>query len=285
MNNQKTKKCLTAEENALFCNQIVMLLKAGIPLHEGMRTLCETYRGTRYEECFSKIDRNIRETGSLAEAVASAEMFSGHVTHMIHVGEQAGILEEVLEALDEYYLREAQVRRAVKNAVLYPLILVAMMAVVIGILSIRVMPIFTRVYNSLGVEASKSAETMIRFGSVIGQIVLAAVAVLLCVVIVLFILYQTRQKEKVKLFLLKLFPSAKRISRNISIARFSAVFSKLLEGGFPVEEAISLVVGIVPDHEIAAKVLEGREAILKGKNFVEAITETGIYNRLYIQGC
>ena len=278
---RKAKKLLSAEENALFCSQIVMLLKAGVPLPEGMRTLSETYRGTEYEQRFAEIDQNIRQTGSLAEAVTAADMFPDHIVHMIRIGEKAGILEEILEALDEYYQRRAQVRLAVKNAVLYPLILVAMMAVVIGILSIRVMPIFTQVYNSLGVETSVYAETMIRFSAVIGQVVLAVVAVILLLVVVFAVLLQTRHSKRVVKFLLKLYPSAKRISRQISTAQFSAVLSKLLEGGFPVEEAISLMSGIVPDPDIALKVKESREEMLKGVGFADAITNTGIYSDIH----
>ena len=281
MRNRKNKRLMSAEENALFCSQIVMLLKAGIPLHDGIRTLSETYRGTVYEERFSIIDEAIRKTGSLADAVAAASMFPKHIRDMIHVGERAGILEEVLDALDEYYQREARVRRAVKSAVLYPLLLVIMMAVVIGILSIRVMPIFTRVYDSLGAQASATADTMIRLGSVIGQVVLWIVAVLLVIIIVLFILLHTKQRENIKTFLLNLFPGMKRISRQIAISRFSSVLAKLLEGGFPVEEAISLVAGIVPDPDIAGKVEKSREEMIKGISLADALTNAGIYEEIH----
>lgn len=279
--NRNNLKRLRAEENALFCSQTVMLLKAGVMLHDGMKTLSETYRGTRYEERFRIIDQKIRQTGSLADAVAAVNMFPVHITQMLYIGEKAGLLEEVLETLDWYFQREAQVRRAVKNAVLYPLIMITMIAVVIGILSIRVMPIFTQVYQSLGAEASISAEATIRFGSITGQVVLAVVAVLLAVVAVLFILLQTKQKERVKALLLKLFPAAKRISRHISIARFSAVLSKLMASGFPVDEAVSLVVGIIPDREIALKAVQGRDDILKGVNLADALIKAGIYEDLH----
>lgn len=282
-NNRKTRKLLTAEENALFCSQISILLKAGISLHDGMKTISETYKGTRYEGCFSKIDEYVRETGSLATAVTMSGMFPDYIVKMIRIGEQTGIMEEVMDALYEYYQREVQVRRAIKNAVLYPLILVAMMAVVIGILAIRVMPIFSQVYASLGVDVSASAETVIRLSSVIGQIILAVVACLLMIVIVLFILFQTKQKDKLKTFLINLFPVAKAINKKISTARFSAVLSKLLEGGFPIEEAIALVAGIIPDQEIAGKVLESQEDIVKGVNFAEAIEKTEMYSDIHIR--
>ena len=278
---KKNKNLLTAEENALICNQIAILLKSGIPLYDGIKTLSETYKGTCYEERFALLDQKVSETGSLADAFTAAEMFPAYIVHMIHIGEQAGILEEVMEALYEYYQREAQVRRAIKNAVLYPLILVAMMAVVIGILSIRVMPIFSQVYETLGAEVSASAETVIRLSTATGQIVLALVAVMLLVAIVLFILFQTKYKDKVKGFLLNLFPVTKNISRKISTARFSAVLSKLIEGGFPMEEAISLVIGVIPDHEIVSKLSKSQEDIIGGVSFAEAIKKTGIYSDIH----
>jgi len=124
---------------------------------------------------------------------------------------------------------------------------------------------------------------VIRLSSVTGHIVLAFVACLLVIVIVLFILLQTRQKDRVKAFLIRLFPSAREINKKISTARFSAVLSKLLEGGFPIEEAVALVAGIVPDPEIAKKLMQSQQDIVKGESFANAIEKTGIYADIYIR--
>ena len=71
---------------------------------------------------------------------------------MTGIGERAGKLDDVMEALGLYYEREHNIKKSIKNAVLYPSVLLMMLAIVIAVLVIGVLPIFSNVFESLGIQ-------------------------------------------------------------------------------------------------------------------------------------
>ena len=89
---------IPAKETAVFCTQASLLLKAGVPLGEGLKTL--TDEGTpQGKDLLRRIAEKVEETGSLYEGVREAEAFPSYMVQMIRIGERVGKLEEVLEAL------------------------------------------------------------------------------------------------------------------------------------------------------------------------------------------
>ena len=161
---------IPAKESAVFCTQAALLLKAGVPLNEGLQTL--TDQGTPSgRDLLKRITDTVEKTGSLYEGVRAADVFPAYMVQMIHIGEKVGKLEEVLEALSRYYQREDKLRSAVRSAVLYPLILVVLMAAVIAVLVAAVLPVFSQVLEGLGAEISGAGTSMLAAGNLIGQLV------------------------------------------------------------------------------------------------------------------
>jgi type IV pilus assembly protein PilC len=161
---ERSKKRLPLDECALFCEQVSLILSAGIPLYDGVEALADSFDDTQSKEAFRKLDADVKETGSLYQATRRAGIFPDYMVGMIHIGEQTGKLDSVMRALSEYYLREDKIRRAIRSAVTYPLGLIAMMAIVIIVLVARVLPIFERVYANLGSSLSASTNAVMRCG-------------------------------------------------------------------------------------------------------------------------
>ena len=140
MQDRTTQKTLPPDETALFCEQIAMVLKAGIPIGDGMETLARSYAGSRYGARFEGMRASLNNRGSLHAALEEAGIFPSYLLAMTRIGERTGKLDEVMASLANYYQWEAQIKTSVKNAILYPSVLVMMLAVVIAILVISVIP-------------------------------------------------------------------------------------------------------------------------------------------------
>ena len=94
---------IPAKETAVFCTQASLLLKAGVPLGEGLKTL--TDEGTpQGKDLLRRIAEKVEEPGSLYEGVREAEAFPSYMVQMIRIGERVGKLEEVLEQGCEDYV-------------------------------------------------------------------------------------------------------------------------------------------------------------------------------------
>ena len=129
MTDETKRKTLPPEETALFCEQVAMVLKAGIPLSDGMETLAKSYADSRYGARFLSIQTALEQRGSLSDALEDAHIFPQYLCAMVRIGERAGKLDDVMTALANYYQWEADIRISVKNAILYPTVLVMMLLV------------------------------------------------------------------------------------------------------------------------------------------------------------
>lgn len=279
----KIKKgaCLPPEETALFCGQVAMLLEAGIPLHDGLRTLCETYQESGFYPHFQTLYQTVTETGSLYEAVHAAGLFPEYMTEMVRIGEKSGKLDLVMQALAAYYERESALRCSIKSAVLYPAVLTGMMAVVIAVLVIKVLPVFERVFRSLGADLGASASGTMVVGSTIGTVVLVIVGILLLAVLAAVFLSRTPHREGVLLFLCRVFPFFAGIRKKIAAERFSEVIAMLLAGGYPVEEALQFAQTLMPDPASAEQVKACVRQMETGASFASAVEAAGIYEPLH----
>ena len=83
---------------------------------------------------------------------------------MIEVGEETGRTEEALSALSQYYEQRARLDRQVRSALLYPAVMLVLMLLVIGVLLVRVLPIFDDVYASLGGRLTGVAGGLLAIG-------------------------------------------------------------------------------------------------------------------------
>ncbi len=274
---QEKQTVIAPEETALFCEQIALLMHSGVMLSDGVEALCEAYRKTKYSARFNQLEQDVKETGSLYEAVRNSELFPAYMVNMVRIGEQSGSLEQVMESLGAYYAREAQIRRSIRNAIAYPLMLIVMMAVLITILSVSIMPIFREVFSNLGTDLSPSAKAMMEFGTTAGNVILALVAVLIVAGIVVFALYKSKHRQGVLRTLGKVFPAFRRINEKLAAARFASVTGKLLSSGFPIQQVLEMAPTIMPDEQMKQRVLSCQKAMDEGKSFVDAVEDMHLF--------
>jgi type IV pilus assembly protein PilC len=173
---------------------------------------------------------------------------------MVQIGERAGTLERVMQGLSDYYQRETQVRATMISAVTYPLLMVGLMAVVVVVLLVQVLPMFSEVLRNLGGDLSASAAARMNAGMGAGAFVLILTALVLLAVLVVALLIKTGRREAVMRTLRRLFPPLRTIEDKLSAGRFASVMAMLLGSGFPLDEAMALLPGVMGDEGARRKV-------------------------------
>ena len=274
---QKSGNTVSAGETALFCSQVSLILQSGIPLHDGIAALAgEEENGSDF---FQKMNNVIQASGSLCEAVRAAGVFPEYMVNMIQIGESTGKLEEVMSSLAVYYEREDSLKASVRSAVVYPLVLVAMMAVVVGVLVAKVLPVFDKVFRELGSQMPSVSVTVMNIGSIVSKCVLVLMA--LAVIVLIALAVWSRAKGTGISALLGRLPGTRGLSAKIASGRFASVASMMLSSGYDTDRMLELMPTVLDDENVIQKVAECRKKIDDGKNFAQAITETGIFSGVY----
>ncbi len=281
MSNKPTVKPFPPEETALLCDQIAMILSSGIPLFDGIETLCDNYKDTACGERFRTIYDKLLETGELHLALGESGLFPRYAVSMVKIGERTGRLDAVMATLSAYYTWEASVRSSIKNAILYPSVLLLMMAVVIAILVLSVLPVFSNVFAGLGAELTGSTEGLMRAGVTIGWAVLAVIGALLMIMIVLLLLTKTSKRESVLAFVSALLPPVRRARARLAAARFASVLAIMLKGGCNIDEALQLAGEVAPDEEARKRTLNCAELMQQGSSFASAVAASDIFEPIH----
>lgn len=179
------QKKLSNQEIASFCSQTAMLFAAGITPTESMNILLNDSKTTEGKEIISDILGTCRHGESFTNALKAAGVFPDYVLHMIHLGEESGNLDDVMQSLADYYEREDTISDSIRNAVSYPFVMIGIMVLVIFVLLGKVMPIFNQVFIQLGSEMSGISATLLHLGNSLNRYSL----VLIITLAVLVLLY------------------------------------------------------------------------------------------------
>ena len=260
---KKKKRIMSSEELSSFCDQIALMLSSGMTLRDGIEMLAEDEMKEKNLKVhpYSNLYKVVDETGSLYVAMKeNEEDWPSYMIEMVDIGEQTGRLEDIMISLSTYYQREGRIRSAAVSAVTYPLVLGVMLVVIIGILLWRVLPIFRRVLESLGVDASSSGNVLMQIGTYAGWAVLILIALVVVAAIVVAILMKTKARNKVLKFLKNLFPPVRKLTEKLSASRVAGILGLMLSSGFPMENALQMAPAALADQESIDKVNFIRES-------------------------
>lgn len=246
------KKQLSNREIAHFSRTLSLLLHAGIGTGSGLILMAEE-KDEPNAELYKKMS-NIADSGqALAYAMEECGGFPSYVVGMTRVGEESGRLEEALMALSIYYERQDRLIKSLRSALAYPAMLLLLVLIVIGVLLIKVLPIFNDVYLALGSSLMGFSAILLKTGQFLSEIlpVIIIVLILLAVFIVLLSVSDTFREKVLNIFKTK---SADRgITKKINDAHFAQALSMGLSSGLTLEKSIELAGNILKDTPAAVK--------------------------------
>ena len=266
---------LTHSEIAGLCRRLALLLHAGIGIADGVFLLAEE-ESMEMKTLLLSLGAELDTGKPLSEAMAQSVVFPGCVTGMVRMGEQAGRMEAVLNALAAFYEQRSRSSSQIRQALTYPAVLLALMLVVIGVLLIKVLPVFDEVYASLGSGLTGVAAGLLPAG----QLLEAALPVLFALLVaavaaVLVYVYCTPVREKADAWYAARFGD-RGIARKFNNANFARALAMGLGSALPLEDAVEQAGKLLEDiPQAAARCRRCSEALRSGAALQKAMQEAG----------
>ena len=273
-----TKRKLSATEVAGFCEQLAMILKAGIYLGEGLDMMAQDNARTEDQQTLTQMKEELERSGALAPALEAAEIFPAYMVQMVRLGEETGRLEEVMDTLAGHYTREQEIQDGIRTAVAYPALMLGMVVIIVGVLLTQVMPIFQQVFAQLGTELTGFSRVLMQLGrSLRSGVVLAAVLA----VLILAGAWLVARGRKNLPSLLRRIPGLGRLSDDIALCRFAGGMALALRSGLNPEYALDLVCRLNEDPDFGRRLDRVRQEMEQGRDMTEALTREGILTGVY----
>ena len=205
------------------------------------------------------------------------ECFPTYVTDMVHMGEETGNLDVVFKQLSRFYDEKEELMSSIKSAVVYPFIMAAMMLVVLVIMIVKVLPMISQVYYSLGSEVPASVRIIMQSGIVVTAMAAIFLAVLIAAVIYSVVYSKIKKgKKDIEKYIMK----NTSMGINLSKGRFASVLSMVFASGIDVDYGIDLADRFIENNMLKEKIAQCKEQTAAGESLVESIEKAGIFEGL-----
>ena len=273
------KQMLSCGEVAGFCEQLAMILKAGIYLGEGLEMMSQDNSRPEEQKVLRKLREDMETAGALAPALEAAGVFPAYMVQMVRLGEETGRLDEVMDTLTGHYLREQEIRDSVRTAITYPAMMLGMVIVIVAVLLTQVMPVFQQVFAQLGAELTGFSRVLMDLGRGLrsGGTVIAVIVLVLAAACV----WLGTRKRSTLLGLSRRIPGLRKMSDDVALCRFAGGMALALRSGLNPEYALDLVCQLNEDPYFSQRLARVRDQMNQGTDMTEALTREGIFTGVY----
>ena len=228
---------ISNREIASLCLELSLLFHAGVGTSDALSLLSED--GVQ-KKLLTSLAKQVDEGVSLSAALRESKSFPVYVSGLVEVGERTGRTEEALGALSWYYEERARLSRRVRGAVMYPMVMLALMLLVIGVLLVKVLPIFDDVYASLGGQLTGAAAWLLALGQRLEEIMPVLFIVLGAAVVLGMLLSVLPPLRAAVTRLWRAVRGDRGIARKLNNAKLAQGMAMGMASGLPVEEAVAL---------------------------------------------
>jgi general secretion pathway protein F len=271
------------EQVIAFTRDLANLISAGLPLDRAFELLTSLADSPPMGALMQDLRDRVRGGKPLSEALAQhPKHFDRLYVNMVRAGEASGTLGPVLQRVSEFQERSAELRSNVTNAMIYPVVLIAVAVIAVLTMMFFVVPKFEQTFRQFGKALPPSTENLIAFSHFLrqdGWMILLGLAAL-------YIIVRGRLRSpqgQMKWHLRKLtMPIFGELFQKIEVARLTRTLGTLVGNGVSLLPALTIVKDTV-DNRALAQSLEGVLVRLKeGHGFARPLMEAGLYPKLAV---
>ncbi len=281
---KKTRGPIKHEEFMIFNQELVALLKAGLPIVSGVETLLERQTDPRFKRILLDVREQLVSGVALSDAFeAQGDAFPKLYATSLRAGERSGEIEAVLRRYLAYQKILAGVRRKVVSAMVYPSVLVGLSVGLILVLMTYVIPKFTEFYS--GFQAELPGLTVF----VIGTALVTKKYFFEGLVAVALLYYLFREwkstadgRRALDGFLLKI-PVVGAVLHQFALSQFTRSLGTLVGSGTPLVSALEICAGSVSNSKIAGAVESVVPKVREGAELWKSLEETRLFSSLTVE--
>src|SRR5437016_4215827 len=155
---------------AIFFRQFSVMIDAGLPLVQCLEILAANQENAAFQKCLTGVRTTVEGGSTLSNAMRGyPKIFDDLTTNMIEAGEAGGILDIILQRLATYVEKAVKLKSAVKSALIYPVSVISIAALVVGLLLKFVVPVFANMFSGMGVELPLPTRIVVNLSYIVSR--------------------------------------------------------------------------------------------------------------------
>jgi type IV pilus assembly protein PilC len=275
---------IPARSLAIFTRQFSVMIDAGLPLVQCLELLAKEEPDKRLAAAIDHVRGDVEAGSSLADAMQKRPYaFDPLFTNMIAAGEAGGILDTILKRLSTFIEKQAKLISQVRSAMIYPIAVLSIAAIVVLVIMVKVVPTFTALFEGLNAKLPMatlvviwiSKKTILALPFMIAGGFLAGY---------MFRRYYMTPGGRLRVdSMLLRMPLVGKIFRKVAVARFCRTLATLLSSGVPILDGLDITAKTSGNAIIEGAIRGVRSKIERGETIAGPLRATGVFPPMVAQ--
>lgn len=268
----------------IFTRQFATLINAGIPVVDSLKILSQGLRPGLLKEASAQVKSSIESGRRLADSMAQVpQVFDKLYVNMIQAGEEAGILDGILQRLAMYMEKSQKLKSQVKGALVYPIVIIVVAMIVIAGILVFIIPKFMEFFSSSGKEPPALTQMVVGLSnSMIHQWYFYLTGLVVVPMLISQWLKTDGGRETFERFIMKA-PVFGEVVQKSAIARLTRTLSTLLASGVGLIEAIEISAKTAGNVVIEQSLLRCKESVTQGRTFASPLGKEKVFPDMVVQ--
>jgi type IV pilus assembly protein PilC len=276
---------VTDKDVTLFTRQLATMMKSGVPLLQAFDIVSKGHTNPAVSKLLSDIKTDVETGSSLSQSFRKYPLyFDALYCNLVGAGEQAGILDSLLDRLATYKEKILAIKGKIKSALMYPISIIVVAFVITAVIMIFVIPAFKDLFSSFGADLPTPTLVVMAMSdffvsywwAIFGTIGAA----------IWFFFYTWKRSEKMQdvmdRLLLKL-PIFGNLIRTATIARFARTLSTMFAAGVPLVEALDSVAGASGNRVYYDATKKIQNEVSTGTSLTVAMQNAEVFPNMVLQ--
>ncbi len=278
------QKKVLPKDIVIFTRQLSTMIDAGLPLIQGLEILASQQENKTFKKILMDTKSDIESGATFADALKKhPKQFDRLFCNMIAAGEMGGILDDVLKRLADYMEKALRLKRKVKGALTYPIIVLAISAVVIGVILIFVIPVFEKMFADFGGALPVPTQMVVNLSNFVKSYSLLMIGVVAVMVFLFKKYYKTEKGKRIVDRLILKSPVFGPLLKKVAVAKLTRTLGTLIDSGVPILETLNVAAGTAGNKVVEETIYNVRSSISEGRTLAQPLGESGVFPNMVVQ--
>ena len=269
---------------AVFCRQFATMVNSGLPILRALAILADQTDSKALEKVLTTVRIDVERGSSLSGAMAKhPKAFNDLFISMVKAGETGGVLDTVLLQLADTIENEVELRRKIKSAMTYPVVVVCLVLLIMSAMLLFVVPQFQSIYTSLGAQLPLPTRILLAVSNVTRHdwwlVILGAGGASYAVSRIKKTTQGRLQMDRAKLKT----PVFGSLFHKVALARMASTFGMLMRAGVPILQTLEIVKDTVNNTVIAGALEDVKASVREGETIAQPLAKHAVFPPMVVQ--
>jgi type IV pilus assembly protein PilC len=278
-------RTITEKDIAIFTRQLATMLKSGVPLLQAFEIAMRSHNNPSLQKLLGEVRNDVESGSSMSTAFRRhPQYFDGLYCNLVAAGEQAGILDNVLDSIATYKEKMLALKGKIKSALFYPITVMVIAFVITSGIMLFVIPAFKDLYGKAGASLPALTGLVLNISDAFVNYWYVIFGVIIAAVIGLRTAWKRSPilRARMDAWILKV-PIFGPLIEKATVARWARTFSAMFSAGVPMVESLESVAGAAGNHVFSEATHWIRSQVATGSSLANCLQSTGIFPNMLVQ--